>query len=90
MVLKIDKGNIFIENWFMSCRVLKRTMEKFVLNHIVEFTIKNNYNLITGEYIKTLKNVLVKDHFKSLGFTKNNNLWVLDPKNYKDLRTFIK
>ena len=31
---KEDKETLFIDTWFMSCRVLKRDMENFVLNTI--------------------------------------------------------
>ena len=44
IVLKEIAPNIlFIENWFMSCRILKRGMENYILNTIVEFAKNKNY-----------------------------------------------
>ena len=81
---------LFIDTWQMSCRVLKRGMEKFVLNHIVDFSKKNNYEVIIGEYIQTNKNNIVKDHYSDLGFDKNNNDLILSLDSYNKLNTYIK
>lgn len=90
LVLKqISYDTLFIENWLMSCRVLKRGMEKFTLNYIVNFGKKNNYAFITGEYIESKKNNLVKNHFFDLGFKKKNNKWILQLRNYSKLKTDI-
>ena len=35
IILKKEKDFMFVDTWIMSCRVLKRTMEPFVLNTIV-------------------------------------------------------
>ena len=75
---------LFIDTWFMSCRVLKRGMEAYTLNSIVELAKANGYNQIIGEYIPTSKNEMVKDHYKNLGFVlMENKLWRLDVENYK-------
>lgn len=47
---------LFIDTWLMSCRVLKRGMENFVLNTIVELAKENGYVHLRGEYIATAKN----------------------------------
>ncbi len=62
--------NLFIDTWFMSCRVLKRGMENFTLNTMVEEARRRGYKKIIGEYLPTLKNQMVKEHFDQLGFTK--------------------
>ena len=56
----------------MSCRVLKRGMECFVLNTIVDYAQQNNYSKIIGEYIETPKNKLVEHHYPNLDFTPVN------------------
>jgi FkbH-like protein len=91
VVILKDAGNgsLFIDSWLMSCRVLKRGMEIFVLNTIVESALRNGFNSIVGEYIPTPKNEMVKDHYASLGFTKNGELWVLKPQTYKTGKCFI-
>ncbi|MEO8583295.1 MAG: HAD-IIIC family phosphatase [Flavitalea sp.] len=88
---KTDDQTISIENWAMSCRVLKRGMELFTLTNIVEAASKQGYSKIIGEYIPTKKNMMVKDHYPSLGFMEaGDNRYELDIKNYKQARqTFI-
>jgi FkbH-like protein len=73
LILKIsDAQTLFIDTWFMSCRVLKRGMECFVLNTIVDYAQQNNYSKIIGEYIETPKNKLVEHHYPNLDFTPVN------------------
>lgn len=89
-VMKAENGNsLFFENWFMSCRVLKRGMEHFVLNTIAGFAAEKGYTKLIGEYLPTAKNEIVKDHFLNLGFEKKENHWVLDTLNYKNKKCFI-
>jgi FkbH-like protein len=86
---KENNSTLFIDTWFMSCRVLKRTMENFVTNYIAEFAQANGYNYLKGEYIATSKNEMVKDHYKNLQFTAENNFWILDVTNYENKKCFI-
>ena len=88
----LEKKNInelFIDTWFMSCRVLKRGMENFVLNHVVDFAIANKFRLIIGEYISTEKNLLVKDHYQKLGFEEVGTYWHLNIAEYKSKAVHI-
>ena len=85
-----DMNNLFIDTWFMSCRVLKRGMENFVLNTIVNCARENGYSFLKGEYIQTEKNVLVKDHYFQLGFEQATNHWILNVNNYQEKKCFIK
>ena len=87
---KEDLQTLFIDTWFMSCRVLKRGMENFVLNTIVEKSKKQGFQYLKGEYISTPKNEMVKDHYQNLGFKKEDNFWLLDIKKYKLKESFIK
>jgi len=79
----------FIDTWFMSCRVLKRGMENFVLNTIVEAAKQNGYEYLKGEFLPTAKNTMVKDHYKNLGFVSKNGYWLLNVKDYKKKANFI-
>jgi len=65
---KKDKETLFIDTWFMSCRVLKRGMEHFTLNTLVDYAQQNGFRNIIGEYIPTVKNSMVKKHYQQLGF----------------------
>ena len=86
---KEDGKSLFIDTWFMSCRVLKRGMENFVLNTIVNFAKKNGFTTIKGEYIPTLKNDIVKDHYLNLGFEKYQSYFSLETQNYQDRKNYI-
>jgi len=86
---KETKDTLFIENWFMSCRVLKRGMEQFTLNVIAGFAADQGFKILKGEYILTAKNDLVRNHYEELGFQKREDYWILEIPAYKNLKTFI-
>lgn len=87
---KKDAETLFVDTWFMSCRVLKRGMEKFTLNTIVAYAKEHGFKRIIGEYIPTLKNGMVKEHYPNLGFAPiAENQWVLDVDSYKDRECYI-
>ena len=65
----LDKETLFVDTWFMSCRVLKRGMENFTLNTMVEKAKAAGYKKIVGEYLPTAKNKMVENHYTGLGFT---------------------
>jgi FkbH-like protein len=84
---------LFIDTWFMSCRVLKRGMENYTLNAIVELAKANGFGTIIGEYIPTAKNEMVREHYKNLGFEPMNiegqNLYFLNIEDYIKKECFI-
>jgi FkbH-like protein len=65
----LDKETLFVDTWFMSCRVLKRGMENFTLNTMVEKAKAAGYKKIVGEYLPTPKNKMVEEHYTGLGFS---------------------
>lgn len=81
---------LFIDTWLMSCRVLKRGVEKFVLETIMAIARKNGFKLLKGEYLETPKNALVKDHYKELGFRLcKGGSWELNPFDENNNKNFI-
>lgn len=91
---KQNDETLFVDTWFMSCRVLKRGMENFTLNTMVEKAKAAGYKKIIGEYLPTLKNKMVEDHYLNLGFTEVNGAktkqFQLDIDNYKKRECYIK
>lgn len=81
--------SLFIDTWFMSCRVLKRGMENYVLNTMVSIAKDNGFDTIIGEYIPTAKNEMVRDHYKNLGFKFVDGFWKLEVRQYKIKDNFI-
>jgi len=86
---KSENKSLFIDTWLMSCRVLKRGMEHYVLNTLVLLAKKTGFETIIGEYIPTSKNEMVKDHYLKLGFVPFNGLWKLTVNEYIDKGNFI-
>lgn len=88
-----ETETIFIDTWFMSCRVLKRGMENFTLNTIVAWAKENGYKKIIGEYLPTQKNGMVAEHYTDLGFTKLEGTetaqWELDVDAYHIRECYI-
>ena len=81
--------NLFIDTWIMSCRVLKRGMESFTMNMIMELARENNFEQVVGEYLPTNKNGIVKNHYHDLGFKNEGDKWVMDVATYEEKNTFI-
>ena len=71
----------------MSCRVLKREVEYFVINQIIEELLHEKITNLTGEYLETLKNHLVSDLLDKLSFDKfNENKYKIEIKNFKPFK----
>lgn len=89
----LDKETLFVDTWFMSCRVLKRGMENFTLNTMVEKAKAAGYKRIIGEYLPTPKNSMVEKHYTDLGFktieVSATAQFVLDVNNYQPRECYI-
>lgn len=91
---KHDEETLFVDTWFMSCRVLKRGMENFTLNTMVEYAKKKGFKRIVGEYLTTPKNKMVELHYPNLGFAKSEEpsdgvKYVLDVDSYQPRECYI-
>jgi len=61
-------GDLYIDTWLMSCRVLGRQVEATTLNLICQEAARMGARRLVGEYIPSKKNGMVKDHYARLGF----------------------
>jgi len=86
---KENEETLFIDTWLMSCRVLKRGMEHFVLNTIASFASEKGFSWLHGEYIVTSKNGMVKDHYRNLGFEEKGDGYVLNVNTYEHKPCYI-
>jgi FkbH-like protein len=90
-----EEGDLLIDTWLMSCRVLGRQVEPTTLNLVAEQAQKLGAKRLVGEYIPTKKNAMVKDHYAKLGFTVVNEAAdgssraVLDLTAFTPAETFI-
>lgn len=83
----IDAESLLVDTWLMSCRVLKRGMECFTLNQMVEAARSRGYKRIVGEYLPTPKNGMVANHYPELGFQPleaDKAHWALTLDNYSN------
>lgn len=92
---KIEGGDLHIDLWLMSCRVLKRDMEYAMLDSLVEKCREKNIKNIYGYYYKTKKNSMVSGLYKQFGFIelyeneKGDSKWLLDISVYKNKNNVI-
>lgn len=92
---KIDNNKLNIDLWIMSCRVLKRDMEKAMLDELVKLANKHHIEEIIGYYYPTAKNKMVQEFYGEQGFTKlsiddaGNSTWSLNIKDYKNQNKYI-
>lgn len=88
---KTSEKELFVDTWLMSCRVFKRGMEEFVMNHVVQTAKENGFETISSQYIPTKKNQMVKDIYEAMGFNRDGeNLFHLDLDTFKTAKTYIK
>ena len=88
---KKSAEELFLDTWLMSCRVLKRGMEEYVMNRIVQLAADHHFSRIAAEYIPTAKNRMVKDLCETMGFLRTGeNTFVLETASFAALKTYIK
>ena len=64
-----ENQTLWIENWLMSCRVFGRGVEKMLCNYVVDRARELGIERIHGVYLPTAKNALVREHYRSMGFS---------------------
>lgn len=84
-----------ITDWLMSCRVLARGVEEYLMNYIVGEAARLNLGLVSGTYISTAKNAMVREFFAKFGFEKTGGTpdgltrWRLRVADYQYRKTYI-
>jgi FkbH-like protein len=69
---RIQDDTLTITAWLMSCRVLGRGVERFLFNDVLRAARERGLAEIAGEYRPTDRNMLVRDHYSRLGFTRDD------------------
>ena len=88
-------GDVLVDTWLMSCRVLGRQVEPATLNLLAEEALRIGGTRLLGRYLPTKKNGMVRDHYAKLGFTvvedaaDGTSLSVLDLGRFVPTETFI-
>lgn len=91
-----DEGDLLLDTWLMSCRVLGRQVESATLNVAANLARERGARNLIGDYRPTAKNAMVRQHYGKLGFvlieehSAGWSRWKLDLANFAEAQTFIK
>jgi len=66
---KVNEKVLFLDTLLMSCRILGRYLEAWIVSEIVRRAKKHGFEYIIGEYIATQRNIVAKDFFNTFGFS---------------------
>jgi FkbH-like protein len=65
-----------LSDWLMSCRVLGRGVEQYLMNHVFAIASDLRLSFVSGDFIPTPKNAMVKDFWSQFGFEPfNGTTW---------------
>jgi FkbH-like protein len=80
-----------ISDWLMSCRVLARGVEQYLMNHMVGIARDRGLSRVSGEYIPSAKNAMVKDFWAQFGFEKTGiSQWEIAVAQYEPRTVLIR
>lgn len=90
-----EKEVLAITDWLMSCRVLTRGVEEYVMNVVFDRARRMGLDTVSGIYVPTPKNQMVKDFYGRFGFEKileepnGTSHWIQPTSAYIPRRAFI-
>lgn len=98
VVARPDRGAgvVVISDWLMSCRVLTRGVEEYLMNEVVERARELGMSTVTASYVPTAKNGMVKDFYARFDFQKvvehpdGRIEWMLQVDQYEPRQVFIR
>lgn len=64
----LEAGELLIDTWLMSCRVLGRQVEEAALDVLIEMVSGRGWKSLVGEFRPTPRNGMVVEHYPRLGF----------------------
>lgn len=89
-------GALEITDWLMSCRVLARGVEAFMMTYVVTEARRRGLTKVNGRFVPTPKNGMVRDFFGRFGFIKVAEAangaaeWELNTAEYRPPTVFLK
>ncbi|KVK92413.1 HAD-IIIC family phosphatase [Burkholderia cepacia] len=95
IVLKFRERIAYIDLYLMSCRVLRRGVEDFAMNHIVEVCRARGVHRLIGKYIPSSKNAMVERFYEQFDFIEQpvsedgSTEWVIEIADYAQRPNFI-
>lgn len=88
LIKKINKNEAFLENFIMSCRILGRYLEYWMMQRALKVVKNKKIKLLHAEYLPTQKNQIVKNFLKECNFRKLNKKYSIDTS--KKVSNYIK
>jgi len=70
VILRRDGDVLGVDSWVMSCRVLGRGVEQFVMNKVFEAARGLGCRRVEGTYVPTAKNGMVREFYGGFGFER--------------------
>lgn len=67
---ELDRESLFINMFLMSCRVLGRHLEDWVINQIMDIATDLNYRQVVGQFLPTKKNSVSQNLLPQNNFVK--------------------
>ncbi|MGC2661737.1 MAG: HAD-IIIC family phosphatase [Bryobacteraceae bacterium] len=95
VIMRPEGETLRVTDWLMSCRVLGRGVEQYLMNRVFVEAQSHKCIRVTGKYLPTAKNALVRDFFEQFGFQKTasgedgQTEWALDVSQYEPRTVFI-
>lgn len=85
MIARCEGEILDIDTWLMSCRVIGRTVEATMLEHLCRHAAQLGCTVLQGTYIPTQKNAMAAEVYAKHGFepfsqTNEQHLWRYDLK----------
>jgi FkbH-like protein len=98
VIARVDRQSetLILCDWLMSCRVLGRGVEEYLMNYTVEKAKELRLETISAVYIPTAKNAMVKEFYARFGFEKiavlpdGKTEWMLKIEDYQPRKVFIR
>lgn len=91
VAILLFKGDVVeIDSWLMSCRVLMRGVEEFMMNQVFALARARGAKRVVGRYVPTAKNDMVREFYGRFGFERAGEapeggvVWSLDVAGYRE------
>lgn len=95
VVIRFAADVAAITDWLISCRVFRRGVEQELMNYVFEVARAHGAKRVTGRYLPTAKNRMVRDFYLNFGFQRASESpageaeWVLPVKDYQPQNTHL-
>lgn len=68
IITRAEGTDVYIENFLMSCRVMGRKIENYIIEYVENYYERKGFENIYGVYVPGPKNQAVAEYFSGLGY----------------------